>query len=137
MDFFFFFLFKFELNPKYTKCNRTTCWTLLKEKVIFKFYYLKKWEVYIFFLFLFSFCFFFSLEKDINGGKVFAIARGAIVPTARLFCSTLLFKFRFDPGWICIFLPRKKSHHQDTILHCDRPKMYWPFWQINLINYSS
>ena len=45
-----FFLFKFELNPKYTKCNRTICWTLLKEKVLFL--------VYLCFCFFLLFCFF-------------------------------------------------------------------------------
>ena len=93
-----FFLFKFELNPKYTKCNRIICWTLLKEKLLFKFHYLKKCEVYIC-VFVFSFCFVFSVEKDINVGK------GSFCRSPASYCShnsTLLlcpcsFKFRFYP----------------------------------------
>ena len=117
MDF-FFFLFNFELNPKYTKCNRTICWTLLKEKVIFKFYYIKKWDVYMF-LFFFFHLFCISVEKDINGKRQFLQEPGKLL-SPQLDSSALPFNSSLDliQGWICIFHPRKRSHHQDAILHC-------------------
>ena len=115
----FVFVTLFELNPKYTKCNRTICWTLLKEKVIFKFYYIKKWDVYMLLFLFFPFVLYFQWRRTSMGKGSFLQEPGKLL-SPQLDSPALPFNSSLDliQGWICIFHPRKRSHHQDAILRC-------------------